>query len=197
MHIPFPSPPLPIATPLDKSTIRIHSAHQLNTLFIHRKHNPATQDQPPQSRQGPTPKCKQPLILRNQTRAVETILIQRSRLDTLHARLDRIERLRHVNRDDTCQPPDSKGRQNAQFFPGRGIRLRELTQRSVGTETDSRIGRLTGGGGDETLEESAQASLAGDYGNGVEKASKTRFGGFAVVDSGRGLDFHLERIENW
>lgn len=58
-----------------------------------------------------------------------------------------------------------------------------MAQESVGAKTGCAVGGLSGGGGDEALEEAAKAAFAGYYWDGVEETFHSRVCRFAIVDS--------------
>lgn len=178
------SPSLFIPAHLQILPLRIQPIKHLHTLLIHRKHNPPTHNQPRQPRQRPTPKSQHPLLLKNNRRTPERVPIRLPRLNTLHPRLDRIQRLRHVHRDQPGDTAHAKRRCGAEFLPGRGVPFRQLFEGRVGTEPGRAVGGLARGGGDETLEKTADAALAGDDGDRVEETAQPGVGGFAVVDPG-------------
>lgn len=128
-------------------------------------------------------------MLEDSRRALEAISISLVRFDTLHARLDRVEWLRHKNGDQTGQTTNGKGSHGAELFAGCCVRLGHLLKKVVGCEACCAVGGLSGGRGGEALEETSDASLAGDNGDGVEEAAQPRLGGLAVVDS--------EECETW
>lgn len=115
--------------------------------------------------------------------ALEAISIGLMRFDTLHARLDRVERLCNKHGDQTGQTTNGKGPHGAELLARCGVRLGHLLEEVVGCEACRAVGGLSGGRGGKTLEETSDASLAGDDGDGVEEATQPRLGGLAVVDS--------------
>jgi hypothetical protein len=153
----------------------------------HGKHNPTAQHQPHQPWQRPAPKDPHPFLPQHPARTHKRVAVLGPRLDALHTRLDRVQRLRHVHSDEAGHTTDREGGQGAQPLAGRDVRLGELLERGIGAEAGGRVGRLARGGGHEALEEAADAALAGDDRGAVEKAAHARVGGLAVVDSGEAV----------
>ena len=58
-----------------------------------------------------------------------------------------------------------------------------MFKEAIRPKTSRAVGSLPGGCGHESLVETANASLAGDDGNGMEKATHSGDGVLAVVDS--------------
>lgn len=152
-------------------------------LFIRSKHQSSRHNQPRQSRQRTTPERQHTLVLEDSRCALEAISISLVRFDTLHARLDCVERLRNKHGDQTGQTTNGKGSHGAKLLAGCCVRLGHLLEEVVGCESCRAVGGLSGGRGGKALEETSDASLAGDDGDGVEEAAQPRFGGLAVVDS--------------
>ncbi|POR36726.1 hypothetical protein TPAR_03079, partial [Tolypocladium paradoxum] len=74
--------------------LRVQPIHHVHALLVHGKHNAAAQHQPHQPRQRAAPKRQHALLLEDEGRAARRVAVQRARLGALHARLDRVERLR-------------------------------------------------------------------------------------------------------
>lgn len=124
-------------------------------------------------------------MLEDQGCASERVAIQALGLDALHARLDCVQRLRHIHRDQAGKAAHGKGADGAELLSWRGVRLGNLLEEVVCAEAGCAVCGLTGCCRDEALEEAAETTLAGDDGDGVEEAAQARFGGFAVVDARR------------
>lgn len=105
------------------------------------------------------------------------------RLDTLHSRLDSVERLGDVHGDQTGQTTNSECSHDAKLLARCCVRLGHLLEEGVGGEAGCAVGSLSGSRGDEALEEAPETALASDDGDGVEEAAHSRFGGLAVVDT--------------
>lgn len=162
--------------------LRIYPVHELHALLIHCKHNTAAHDQPHQPRHGAAPKSAHALILQNHARAAKGIAVELLGLDALHARLDRVERLRDKDSHQARQAANGKGAGRAQLLAGRCVGLGDLLEERVGAEAGGAVGRLAQRRGDEALEEATDAALAGDDGDGVEEASHAGRRRLAVVD---------------
>jgi hypothetical protein len=167
----------------DISLPRIQAVHQLNTLLIHRKHNPPTQHQPRQPRHRAAPEHQHALLPREVHRAAPRVAVQALGLDALHARLHRVDRLRRVHRDEARQRADAERAERPELLARRRVRRRQLLEEVVRAEPHRGVGGLPEGGGQEALVEAAQAALAGDDGDGVEEAAHAGVGALAVVDS--------------
>lgn len=89
----------------------------------------------------------------------------------------------NLHRNQPSQTPDSERARCPQLFPGRDISLSKLLDCNVATESSGGIGSLTGGGGNKSLKESAEATLIPNNAGAVEEASHTGLWRFAVVDS--------------
>lgn len=163
----------------------IHPIKPFHTLFIHRKHNRSTHHQPRQPRPHPTPKRQQPFLPPNQPRAPQCTPIQLLSLQTLHPRLDRVERLCHQHRHQSRRGTDAKGRRGGELLARGDIGLGGLAEEVVGAEANGAVGGLAGGGGDEAGEETGDASLGVDDGDGVEEAAHTWDSAFTIVDPKR------------
>lgn len=124
-------------------------------------------------------------MLENHSRASKCVAIHALGLDTLHARLDCVQRLRHIYRDQAGKAAHGKGTYGAKFLSWRGVRLGNLLEEVVRAETSCAVRGLTGCCRDEALEEATDTTLAGDDGDSMEEAAQARFGGFAVVDTKR------------
>jgi hypothetical protein len=172
-----------VSVHLNKLPLRIEPIKYLHALLIHGKHNATRHDQPRQPGQRAAPKRQQPLLLENDGRAPERVAVLLARLDALHSRLDRVQRLRHVHRDQTRNAAHGEGGRRPQLFPGRRVPLGQLLEERVSAEARRAVGRLPRGGGHEALEEAADAALAVDDGDGVQEAAHAGVGRFAVVDA--------------
>lgn len=161
----------------------IHPIKPFHTLLIHRKHNRSTHHQPRQSRPHPTPKGQQSFLPPNQPRAPQRTPIQLLGLQTLHPRLDCIQRLCHQHRHQPRRSTDTKRRCGGELLAGRHVGLGGLAEEVVRAEAYGAVGGLAGGGGDKAGEEACDASLGVDDGDGVEEAAHAWDSAFAVVDS--------------
>lgn len=161
----------------------IHPIKPFHTLLIHRKHNRSTHHQPRQPRPHPTPKRQQPLLPPNQPCAPQRAPIQLLGLQALHPRLDRIEWLRHQHRHQSRCGTDTKRRCGGQLLARRHVGLRCLAEEIVRAESHGAVGCLSCGRGHEAREETRDASLGVDNGDGVEEAAHAWDCAFAVVDS--------------
>ena len=132
------------------------------------------------------PERQHPLLPPYLRRAIHTIPVQPPRLDTLHPRLNRIQRLCNVHRDQACCAAERECGQGAEFLAGPRVGFGELPEGCVGAEAGGGVGGLPGGGGEEALEEAADALGGPDDGGAVEEAAHLWVGGFAVVDAGGG-----------
>lgn len=116
-------------------------------------------------------------------RTAECVPVGGFGVGALHARLDGVEGLGDDDGDESGDTAHGEGADRSEFLAGGGVALGELFEGRVGGETHRAVGGLSGGGGDESLEEAADAAFAPDDGDGVEEASEAGFGGFPVVDS--------------
>lgn len=161
---------------LDILHLRVQLAHELHALLVHGKDNTTAHDQPRQPRQSTAPKGQDTLLLKDHACALERVSVHLTRLDTLHSRLDGVERLGHIDGNETCETTHGKSSDGTEFLAGRGVGFGELLEESVGAESGGRVGGLASCRGDETLEEAAETAFASDDGDGVEEAAKSRLG---------------------
>jgi len=104
------------------------------------------------------------------------------RLYTLHAGLDRVERLRDVHRDQARQATDPERRDGAELLARSHVRLGKLLQEVVRPEARRGVGGLARSRRHEALEETPDAALARDDRDRVEEAAQAGLRGFSVVD---------------
>lgn len=163
--------------------IGVHAVHKVDALLVHGEDDAAAQDEPRQPRQGAAPEREDALVLEDHGRAAEAVAVHLLGLDALHARLDRVQRLRHVDGDQAGQPAHGERAHGAQLLARRRVRLRHLLEEVVRGEACGAVGGLPRRRGDEALEEASKAALARNDGHGVEEAAHARFGRFSVVDT--------------
>lgn len=161
----------------------VEPVHQLHALLVHSEDNSATHDQSCQAWQSTTPERQDAFLLEDDASAAERVAVQLACLDALHARLDGVEWLSHIDCDKTSDTAHGKGTHGAHLLSGGGVSLCQLLQRIVNGETGGAVCSLACRRGNEALEEAADATLARDHGDGVEEAAKAGIGGFAVVNS--------------
>lgn len=173
--------------------LRIDPVHQLHALLVHGKDNTTAHDQSRQSRERAAPEGKDTLLLEDDAGATERVSVQLARLNTLHARLDRVERLGHIDSDEARNASHSEGARRAHLLPWRGVALGELLQSVVYRETGSAVRRLARRRGHEALEETPYAAFTCDDRNCMEEAAEAGLGRFAVVDAGRRVSQRVRR----
>jgi hypothetical protein len=106
---------------------------------------------------------------------MQSILVHLLRLDTLHASLDRIQRLRTIHRDQPRHRTDPKRSNTTQLLAGRRVPLRQLLQRCIRPEPNRRVRRLSRRRGDKALKETRNTLLT-EYQRGpMEEATHPIF----------------------
>lgn len=162
--------------------LRIQALHHLHALLIHREHNPTAQNQPPQPRDRPTPQRQDALIPHDLHAAIPTVPIALPRGQALHARLDRIDRLRGVHGDQARDPSQRERAQHPQLLPRLDVPLSELLQARVRAEPHRTVRRLPRRRGDEPLREAPPPLLPGDHRTPMKKPPHPRLLGLRIID---------------
>lgn len=171
----------------DKSTLNILPVwikfiHSFHALLVHCEDNTTAQNQARQTWQRARPESQHTFLLEDTRGADETVLVLLPRFYRLHTRLDRVQRHRHVHRDDASQPSDAERAHGAQLLARRHVRLCHLPQRRVRAEARRRVGGLARRRRHEALEKAPDTLLARDHRGAVQEAAHARLAGFAVVD---------------
>lgn len=167
-----------------KSSLWIQICHQLHALLVHGKDDTSAHNQTRQPRHSSAPESQESLLFEDHSRASKRVPILATSLGTLHPRLDRIQRLRYVDRDDTRQCTHRKRTRRSKLLSWCGVALSQLLQGGVRPESGGAVRGLSGGGGHKTLEEASNATLAGDDGDSVNETTESGFSRLSVVDPG-------------
>ena len=167
----------------DIPPLRIQPIQALHRLLIHGKDDTTTQHQPRQPWQRAGPEDADPLLAEHAAGTDKGVAILGARGEALHPRLDRVQRLGHVDGDQAGGAAEGEGRQRPEPLARRHVRLGQLPERRVGAEAGRRVGRLPRRRRHEALEEAAEPAVARDDAAAVEEAAHPWVGGFAVVDS--------------
>lgn len=169
--------------PLNVLLLRIYLGEPHLDLLICCKHQSSGYNQSRQTGQRTAPERKHTFLLEDARSALEAVSVRRARFDTLHSCLDCVERLGNVDGDETCQTTNGKSSHYAELLAWCRVRLGHLLEEVVGGKTGCAVGGLSGCRGCEALEETSEATLAGDDGDGVEETAHSRLGRLAVVDT--------------
>lgn len=121
-----------MAIPLDILSLRVEPVKQIHALLVHGKHNTTTQNQSRQPRQRTAPESQNTLLLKDNAGAPERVAIKLLGLNTLHSRLDRIQRLSDVDGDQTRNTAHRKGSDSTELLPGRRVAFGQLLEGGIG-----------------------------------------------------------------